>query len=71
MQISLTTEEIFEESGALAGKTRLVKGVLANETDPYFLWQFDGSYVCPKGCAREEEGGCAPSEEKEERKTEL
>jgi hypothetical protein len=39
-------------SDNLPGRTRLVGGVLSNETDPYFLWQFDESFPCPAGCAR-------------------
>jgi hypothetical protein len=43
---------VFEESDKLPGRTRLVGGVLSNETDPYFSWQYDKSFPCPAGCAR-------------------
>ncbi|KAL2068287.1 hypothetical protein VTL71DRAFT_16385 [Oculimacula yallundae] len=51
-QIDIEAEEVFEKAGDLSSTTRLVKELLANETDPYFLWQFDEGYVCPKGCER-------------------
>ena len=57
-QISISADEVFAESMELPGRTRLVGGVLANETDPYFSWQFDGAYPCPKGCERKDEGLC-------------
>lgn len=40
-------------------------GVLSNETDPWFSWQFDDGAPCPKGCARrgkEGKGFCEPVE---------
>ena len=43
---------MFGESDKLPGRTRLVGGVLSNETDPYFSWQFDERFPCPAGCAR-------------------
>lgn len=30
--------------------------VLVNETDPYFLWQYDPVYPCPEGCLRSGNG---------------
>ncbi|TVY22023.1 hypothetical protein LARI1_G000112 [Lachnellula arida] len=57
-QISITADEVFAASRELPGRTRLIGGVLANETDPYFSWQFDGGYPCPKGCERKDEGFC-------------
>lgn len=47
---------MFEESGDLPTQTVLIGDVLANETDPLFLWQFDESSPCPKGCERSEKG---------------
>lgn len=51
-QISIYSEEVFEESTKLPGMTRLVHNVLANETDPFFSWQFNRDYPCPEGCSR-------------------
>ena len=47
---------MFEESGKLPSRTRLIPDVLANETDPYFSWQFAPSYPCPEGCGRTSDG---------------
>jgi hypothetical protein len=55
-QIEISSEEIFERSG-LASETSLLGGVLSEETDVYFGWQFDGSVSYPKGCERKE-GTC-------------
>ncbi|TVY83930.1 tRNA-specific adenosine deaminase [Lachnellula suecica] len=65
-QISISTEEVFEESAELPGRTRLIGNVLANETDPYFSWQFDGDHPCPKGCGRKSDGFCGVIEGKTE-----
>jgi tRNA(Arg) A34 adenosine deaminase TadA len=51
-QISIPSQEVFAESTKLPGETVLMADVLANETDPYFSWQFNHSYPCPKGCER-------------------
>jgi hypothetical protein len=57
--IDLRTEEVFERSGMLEGKTGLIGGVLSNETDDYFRWQYDDNMPCPGGCERKEkQGGC-------------
>ncbi|KAE9374544.1 cytidine deaminase-like protein, partial [Stipitochalara longipes BDJ] len=45
-QISIYSDEVFEESTNLPGVTRLIPDVLANETDPIFSWQFDSQYPC-------------------------
>ena len=59
-QISISSEEVFEKSSKLPGVTRLLGDVLANETDPYFSWQFDTTYPCPPGCGRTGDGkSCA------------
>jgi len=55
-QISITSEEVFQESMGLPKKTHLVGGVLSNETDPLFAWQFDSNSPCPKGCGRSGDG---------------
>ena len=41
----------------LPKKTHLVGGVLYNETDPLFAWQFDEKAPCPMGCGRSSNGG--------------
>ncbi|KAG4425292.1 hypothetical protein IFR04_001659 [Cadophora malorum] len=59
-QIDIAAEEVFEESGDLPSSSKLLKEVLTNETDPYFLWQYDETYPCPKGCERTSDGSsCA------------
>ena len=58
-QIRISSLEVFRESFDLGSATRLVGEVLTNETDPYFLWQYDPDYACPEGCARKQ-GSCAP-----------
>ncbi|KAF1965211.1 hypothetical protein BU23DRAFT_593756 [Bimuria novae-zelandiae CBS 107.79] len=47
--------------GQIRISSMLVGEVLTNETDPYFLWQYDPDYACPEGCARKQES-CAPVE---------
>jgi tRNA(Arg) A34 adenosine deaminase TadA len=56
-QIDISSVEVFERSGGLGSETSLLGGVLSEETDVYFGWQFDGSAPCPKGCERKE-GTC-------------
>jgi hypothetical protein len=63
-QISIYSDEVFEESTRLPGMTRLISDVLANETDPLFSWQFDLKYPCPEGCGRTGDGkSCQEIEE--------
>lgn len=58
-QIHIASVDVFKASSDLGTQTRLLGDVLANETDPFFLWQFDPEYPCPVGCSREESGsGC-------------
>ncbi|KEQ90322.1 hypothetical protein AUEXF2481DRAFT_48810 [Aureobasidium subglaciale EXF-2481] len=58
-QIRISSYDVFKESGDLPSRTKLIAGILANETDPYFLWQYDAAYPCPRGCGRNSEGaGC-------------
>jgi tRNA(Arg) A34 adenosine deaminase TadA len=51
-QIHISSMEVFQQSFDLPHLTRLLAEVLTNETDPYFLWQFDPSQPCPTGCVR-------------------
>lgn len=55
-QIHISSQQVFGASTDLPSHTRLVGGVLANETDPYFSWQFDGRFPCPGGCRRSDAG---------------
>ena len=58
-QIRISSYEIFKESGDLPSRTKLIANVAVNETDPFFLWQYDPAYPCPVGCQRGAQGGCA------------
>lgn len=60
-QIRILSVEVFRQSFDLPNPSRLIAEVLTNETDPYFLWQYDPAYPCPKGCARSA-GTCAAAE---------
>jgi tRNA(Arg) A34 adenosine deaminase TadA len=51
-QIDISSAEVFERSEGLGSETSLLGGVLSEETDVYFGWQFVGSAPCPKGCER-------------------
>ncbi|KAI0662938.1 cytidine deaminase-like protein [Cubamyces menziesii] len=51
-QIRIPSIDVFERSFDLPNPSRLIAGVLTNETDPFFSWQFDPSAPCPAGCAR-------------------
>jgi hypothetical protein len=63
-QISIYSDEVFEESTKLPSITRLIRNVLANETDPFFSWQFNPQYSCPEGCTRTGDGkSCREVEE--------
>ncbi|THX08627.1 guanine deaminase [Aureobasidium pullulans] len=57
-QIRISSYEIFKESGDLPSRTKLIANVAVNETDPFFLWQYDPAYPCPAGCQRGAQGGC-------------
>ncbi|KAI1104442.1 cytosine deaminase [Jackrogersella minutella] len=52
-QIRISSLEVFRQSFDMPNQSRLIAGVLTNETDPYFFWQYDPAYPCPRGCARE------------------
>ncbi|KAK0643839.1 cytosine deaminase, partial [Cercophora newfieldiana] len=51
-QIRISSLDIMAQSFDLGKPTRLIGEVLTEETDPYFLWQFDPEYACPVGCGR-------------------
>ncbi|KAF2091769.1 guanine deaminase [Saccharata proteae CBS 121410] len=51
-QIRVSSLYIFQESFDLPDQSRLIGEVLTNETDPYFLWQYNPAYPCPAGCSR-------------------
>ncbi|OQE16122.1 hypothetical protein PENSTE_c025G02600 [Penicillium steckii] len=51
-QIRVPSVNIFEASYDLPIQSRLIGNLLANETDPFFLWQYNPSYPCPRGCTR-------------------
>jgi tRNA(Arg) A34 adenosine deaminase TadA len=60
-QIDIGSEEVFRQSWGLGTSTKFVPEVLANETDPYFLWQFQEAYPCPGHCGRGATGRCEES----------
>ncbi|KAH8891494.1 cytidine deaminase-like protein [Thozetella sp. PMI_491] len=60
-QIDLSSAVIFNQSMGLATTTHLLGEILTNETDPYFLWQFNPERECPVGCARAH-GTCLAAE---------
>ena len=58
-QIDIRSHEVFERSARLASQTRIVGGVLSNETDGLFEWQFqDGECPNGSGCVKDGEGRC-------------
>ncbi|KAI8984994.1 cytidine deaminase-like protein [Trametes punicea] len=59
-QIRVPSIEIFRQSFDLPHPARLIGGILTNETDPHFSWQFNPEFPCPAGCAREN-STCLPS----------
>ncbi|KAK7461864.1 hypothetical protein VKT23_008294 [Stygiomarasmius scandens] len=59
-QIRLPSLEIFRQSFDLPNPARLIGEVLTNETDPFFLWQFNPQNPCPVGCSRVG-SSCRPS----------
>lgn len=60
-QIRISSIDVFSQSFDLGTQTRLVGDLLTNETDPYFLWQYNPGYPCPSGCRRGSSGSCTPS----------
>ncbi|KAL0564545.1 hypothetical protein V5O48_017501 [Marasmius crinis-equi] len=59
-QIRIPSAEVFQQTFDLPHPSRLIGGVLANETDPFFSWQFDPDFPCPTGCGRVD-GRCRAS----------
>jgi tRNA(Arg) A34 adenosine deaminase TadA len=59
-QIDIESREVFGRAWRLGGRTEVVGGVLREEMDRWFEWQFRGG-VCPDGCMRRD-GGCVPEE---------
>ncbi|PVI02320.1 guanine deaminase [Periconia macrospinosa] len=59
-QIRVDSVEIVRQSFDLGHSTRLIGNVLVNETDPYFLWQYNPHQECPHGCKRSK-GTCKRS----------
>lgn len=51
-QIRISSVDVFRQSFDLPRQCRLIAGVLTNETDPLFAWQFDPGRACPAGCVR-------------------
>ncbi|KAL9527641.1 hypothetical protein SMMN14_08979, partial [Sphaerulina musiva] len=52
-QIRISSKEVFEQAWEVQGAgTRFIGGVLGNETDGFFGWQFDPEARCPEGCRR-------------------
>ena len=57
-QIDIESSEVFRQSWNLGTSTKFMSEVLTNETDPYFLWQFQEGYPCPGHCERGASGRC-------------
>ncbi|KAI8241651.1 Satratoxin biosynthesis SC1 cluster protein 4 [Colletotrichum sp. SAR 10_99] len=60
-QITVASKEIFNQSSSLSSETGFLGGVLTNETDGFFSWQFRPNATCPQGCSRAASGRCAPA----------
>ena len=59
-QIDIGSGDIFDRAWRLGRKTEVIEGVLENEMDRWFGWQFrDG--VCPDGCMKRN-GHCVPGD---------
>ncbi|KAG6000653.1 hypothetical protein E4U21_005256 [Claviceps maximensis] len=50
--MSLSAEELFGYTTDLGTRTAILKGILSNETDVYFGWQFGANRPCPEGCMK-------------------
>ncbi|KAJ6648190.1 tRNA-specific adenosine deaminase TAD2 [Pseudolycoriella hygida] len=55
-QIRIRSSCIFNSSYGLLTTTKLIAGILSNETDPLFKWQYNPDNPCPSGCQRTEPG---------------
>ncbi|KAL1919565.1 uncharacterized protein VTP21DRAFT_2258 [Calcarisporiella thermophila] len=51
-QITISAEEVNQQSFLLPTRTKLVQNILTNVTDPLFQWQFQPGFQCPDGCHR-------------------
>ncbi|KAK5790858.1 hypothetical protein VI817_006167 [Penicillium citrinum] len=60
-QIRVPSVDIFAASYDLPTQSRLIGNLLANETDLFFLWQYNPSYPCPHGCMRSKDLHASPS----------
>lgn len=62
--IMMSSQELVGRAWALGTNTTFYGSVLANETDPFFDWQFKGvNGTCPAGCVKSApEGPCVPGE---------
>lgn len=60
-QIQISSYDVFQNSWPLRTVTAFLGGVLTNETDPYFSWQFQSNVPCPMGCQRDGNGTCRAS----------
>lgn len=60
-QIDIASSEVFMQNWNMETNTRYIPEMLTNETDPFFLWQFQPEYPCPEACDRNSAGGCESS----------
>ncbi|OAA43702.1 nucleoside deaminase [Metarhizium rileyi] len=51
--MTLSAEELFKYTTDMRTKTAIIPDILANETDPYFTWQYTNGSECPPGCERQ------------------
>ncbi|KAF3053204.1 hypothetical protein E8E11_011710 [Didymella keratinophila] len=52
--ITMSSYDVFQQTRQLPGYQTVMLGhILTNETDPLFSWQYNGSALCPNGCAKE------------------
>ncbi|EFY86699.1 nucleoside deaminase [Metarhizium acridum CQMa 102] len=70
--MTLPAKDLFKYTTELpTGRTTIAGGVLENETDPYFKWQYTRGTDCPPGCKRKgakcasEVGSTAKSEQRD------
>lgn len=59
-QVDIKSGEIIKRSSGLLTKTKPLSGVLENETDVLFGWQYKENGKCPEGCERKD-GTCQNS----------
>ncbi len=53
-QIMISSRKVDRESleGGLTPPTIIIAGVIPEEVDPYFSYQFNATAPCPQGCSR-------------------